>query len=201
MAFTLSSSSFAAGATIPVKHTCDGADRSPPLRWEDAPDAKSFVLIVDDPDAPGGTFTHWVLYDIPGTQRALPEGLAPVSALGTSGTNDFARMGYGGPCPRRRPSLCLHPCGAGHRDPRVSAGRGAARGGGGRARPCRGAGAADRALHAHVTDESHPPHRPLRQLDRPPPADQQLRLRRHWFGSQMAARPNPGDAHRHAQGS
>ena len=101
MALILSSSSFAEGATIPVKHTCDGADRSPPLRWEDAPQAQSFVLIVDDPDAPGGTFTHWVLYDIPGTQRELPEGLANVSALGTSGTNDFARMGYGGPCPPR----------------------------------------------------------------------------------------------------
>jgi len=101
MAFTLSSSNFAEGETIPVKHTCDGADRSPPLRWEDSPQAQSFVLIVDDPDAPGGAFTHWVLYDIPGTQRALPEGLAPVSALGTSATNDFARMGYSGPCPPR----------------------------------------------------------------------------------------------------
>ncbi|HJZ45942.1 MAG TPA: YbhB/YbcL family Raf kinase inhibitor-like protein [Roseiflexaceae bacterium] len=72
-----------------------------PLRWADAPDAQSFALIADDPDAPGRTFTRWLLYDIPGTQRELPEGLALVSALGSSGTSDFGRMGYGGPCPPR----------------------------------------------------------------------------------------------------
>ena len=101
MAFTLTSTSFAEGEAIPVKHTCDGADQSPPLRWEGAPEAKSFVLIVDDPDAPGGTFTHWVLFDIPGAERELPEGLSNVGALGTPGTNDFSRTGYGGPCPPR----------------------------------------------------------------------------------------------------
>src|SRR5262249_33612418 len=55
----------------------------------------------DDPDAPGGTFTHWVLYDIPGAQRELPEGLSNVGALGTPGMNDFSGIGYGGPCPPR----------------------------------------------------------------------------------------------------
>jgi Raf kinase inhibitor-like YbhB/YbcL family protein len=101
MPFTLSSPSFADGETIPAKHTCDGANQSPPLRWADSPAAQSFVLIMDDPDAPGGTFTHWVLYDIPGTEHELPEGLSNVGALGTPGTNDFSKVGYGGPCPPR----------------------------------------------------------------------------------------------------
>ena len=74
MTFTLTSASFSEGAMIPRQHTCDGADRSPPLRWEGAPPAASYVLIMDDPDAPGGTFTHWVLYDIPGTRTELAEG-------------------------------------------------------------------------------------------------------------------------------
>ena len=101
VAFTLSSPSFAEGEAIPVRHTCDGEDAAPELRWDDPPAAQSFVLIMDDPDAPGGTFTHWVLYDIPGPQRELPEGLSNVGALGTPGTNDFSRTGYGGPCPPR----------------------------------------------------------------------------------------------------
>jgi Raf kinase inhibitor-like YbhB/YbcL family protein len=95
--FRLTSSSFAEGELIPVKYTCDSENLSPPLRWEGAPDAKSFVLIVDDPDASGATFTHWVLFDIPGSQRELPEGSA--GALGVSGTNGFGENGYGGPCP------------------------------------------------------------------------------------------------------
>lgn len=101
MSFTLTSPAFVEGETIPVKYTCDGENSAPPLRWDDAPQARSFVLIVDDPDAPGGTFTHWVLYDIPGTQRELPEGLSNVGALGTPGMNDFSKVGYGGPCPPR----------------------------------------------------------------------------------------------------
>src|SRR5262245_57455570 len=72
--FTLNSTAFAEGQAIPVKYTCDGENISPPLRWDGAPQAQSFALIVDDPDAPGGTFTHWVLYNIPGSQRELPEG-------------------------------------------------------------------------------------------------------------------------------
>jgi Raf kinase inhibitor-like YbhB/YbcL family protein len=96
--FTLTSPSFAEGAAIPAERTCDGTDLSPALRWEGAPAAQSFALIADDPDAPGGTFTHWVLFDIPGTQRELPAGTA-ASTLGIAGRNDFGKAGYGGPCP------------------------------------------------------------------------------------------------------
>jgi Raf kinase inhibitor-like YbhB/YbcL family protein len=101
VAFTLTSASFAEGEAIPARHTCDGENGAPPLHWAGAPPAQSFVLIVDDPDAPGGIFTHWVLFDIPGAQRELPEGLANVGALGTPGMNDFLKVGYGGPCPPR----------------------------------------------------------------------------------------------------
>lgn len=98
MNFMLSSTAFAEGQAIPVKYTCDGANASPPLRWDGAPQAQSFVLIVDDPDAPGGTFTHWVLYDIPGQQRELPESSPGV---GAAALNDFSQASYGGPCPPR----------------------------------------------------------------------------------------------------
>lgn len=97
-AFSLASGAFSEGQAIPAKYTCDGEDRSPPLRWEGAPAAQSFALIVDDPDAPGGTFTHWVLFDIPAGQRELPEGLT-AGALGVSGQTGFGKSGYGGPCP------------------------------------------------------------------------------------------------------
>lgn len=96
MAFTLTSPAFADGADIPVRHTCDGDDLSPRLTWRDVPKGtRSFALIVDDPDAPRGTFTHWVLYDLPSELQELGEGAAP----GTSGRNSFGRGGYGGPCP------------------------------------------------------------------------------------------------------
>jgi Raf kinase inhibitor-like YbhB/YbcL family protein len=100
MTFTLTSTAFAEGQTIPARYTCDGADVSPLLRWDGAPAAQSFALIADDPDAPGGTFTHWVLFDIPAAQRELPEGQA-TGALGVAGRNDFGKAGYGGPCPPR----------------------------------------------------------------------------------------------------
>lgn len=94
---------FAPGEPIPALHTCDGEDVSPPLRWSDAPaEAKSLVLIVDDPDAPAGTFVHWVLYDLPASASALPERIARLDVVpggGSQGLNDFARVGYGGPCP------------------------------------------------------------------------------------------------------
>ncbi|MGQ9549769.1 MAG: YbhB/YbcL family Raf kinase inhibitor-like protein [Roseiflexus sp.] len=98
MTFALTSTSFSEGAMIPRQHTCDGVDRSPPLQWEGAPPAASYVLIMDDPDAPGGTFTHWVLYDIPGTRTELAEG---DQSTGLAGVNNFGRRGYGGPCPPR----------------------------------------------------------------------------------------------------
>ncbi len=99
MAMTLHSSAFREGETIPRRYTCDGDDRSPDLRWSDAPPTtRSFALIMDDPDAPRGTFTHWLVWDLPASLAMLPEGAAGV---GQEGTNDFGRSGYGGPCPPR----------------------------------------------------------------------------------------------------
>src|SRR5262245_48439778 len=103
----LTSPAFAPGGAIPAEHTCDGADRSPPLAWSGVPTAaKSLALIVDDPDAPDPsaprmTWVHWVLYDLPSGTSQLAEGMT-ASALppGTrEGTNDWKRTGYRGPCP------------------------------------------------------------------------------------------------------
>jgi Raf kinase inhibitor-like YbhB/YbcL family protein len=108
MAFELKSPAFTSGGDIAVKHTCDGADASLPLRWsEPPPNTNEFVLIVDDPDAPVGTWVHWVLYRIPFSIRELPEGVAAqdtVPGIGTQGMNDFKKVGYGGPCPPRGPA-------------------------------------------------------------------------------------------------
>jgi len=102
MSFALVSAAFAAGRPIPVRHTCDGDNLSPPLTWTGAPTGTSaFALVMDDPDAPGGAFTHWLLCDIPISQSGLDEGLRP-GACGTAGVNDFSRQGYGGPCPPKR---------------------------------------------------------------------------------------------------
>lgn len=99
MAFTLESPAFDEGDTIPIRYTCEGEDVSPALQWQDAPaNARSFALIMDDPDAPRGTFTHWVLFDIPADQTGLPEAVQ-AGDIGTSGVNDFRKTGYGGPCP------------------------------------------------------------------------------------------------------
>lgn len=96
MTFTLTSAAFAEGAPIPREHTCDGNDTAPPLAWSGAPaGVLTFALIADDPDAPGGVWVHWVLFNLPGTAAALPESLAE----GEQGRNDFKRTGYGGPCP------------------------------------------------------------------------------------------------------
>jgi Raf kinase inhibitor-like YbhB/YbcL family protein len=104
-AFELTSSAFERGETIPAKHTCDGADLSPPLAWTDPPpNTKSLALVCDDPDAPAGTWVHWVLYDLPPTARQLPAGVPATPAVaggGHQGVNDFKRSGYGGPCPPR----------------------------------------------------------------------------------------------------
>jgi len=103
MAFTLSSPAFAANAEIPKVHTCQGADRSPALSWRDAPPAtKAFALIVDDPDAPAGTWVHWVLYDLPAGSWQLPEAVPATDTVAggaAQGLNDFRKVGYGGPCP------------------------------------------------------------------------------------------------------
>ena len=102
----LSSTAFKDGAPIPVQFTCDGSDESPPLTWSDAPhNAASYALIVEDPDAPGGTFIHWVLFDLPGTTHALPQGLPKNPTLSAppgakQGRTSFKNaVGYGGPCP------------------------------------------------------------------------------------------------------
>jgi Raf kinase inhibitor-like YbhB/YbcL family protein len=104
MAFSLTSTAFKDGAPIPSKHTCDGADRSPPLAWSDAPPGTAaFALIAEDPDAPAGTWVHWVAYNLPATTAELPENVAKVESLDLGGArqgrNDFHRPGYGGPCP------------------------------------------------------------------------------------------------------
>jgi Raf kinase inhibitor-like YbhB/YbcL family protein len=103
MSFTISSASFPNGGNIPRKFTCDGADVSPELSWSHAPaGSASFALIADDPDAPVGTWTHWVIFDLPPATSSLPEGVSKVDELpsgGRQGRNDFQRIGYGGPCP------------------------------------------------------------------------------------------------------
>ena len=96
MTLVLVSSAFLAGASIPVEFTCDGRNQPPPLSWSGAPEGtRTFALIVDDPDAPSGTFVHWVLFNIPGTATAPPQG----AGSAVQGRNDFGKTGYGGPCP------------------------------------------------------------------------------------------------------
>jgi hypothetical protein len=93
----ITSSAFQQGGNIPSKYTCDGADTSPALQIADIPaSAKSLVLIVDDPDAPTGLFTHWIAWNISAKTGAIAEGSTP---QGVQGTNDFGKLGYGGPCP------------------------------------------------------------------------------------------------------
>lgn len=101
----VTSTAFAEGATIPAKFTCDGADVSPPLAWTGAPaNTKTFALIMDDPDAPGGTWVHWVLWNIPGATSSLPEGIPKTETLknlggALQGKNTWPKTGYDGPCP------------------------------------------------------------------------------------------------------
>ena len=114
---TLTSPSFRNNQPIPAKHTCSGEDVSPALKWEGAPaETKSFALVCDDPDAPGGTWVHWLIYDMDVSE--LPENTSKIDAVGTrlmvapgtaggktwfaaQGMNDFGKVGYGGPCPPR----------------------------------------------------------------------------------------------------
>lgn len=103
MTFAISSSSFPNGGEIPKKFTCDGADVSPTLSWANPPrGTQSYALIADDPDAPVGTWTHWVVFDLPPQTASLSEGVAKVDEVpggGRQGRNDFRKIGYGGPCP------------------------------------------------------------------------------------------------------
>jgi Raf kinase inhibitor-like YbhB/YbcL family protein len=107
MSLSISSKAFANGGSIPSRYTCDGADVSPPLEWSGVPlNAKSLILIVEDPDAPDPkapktTWVHWILYNIPPTASGLPEDIAQhkIPAGTLDGLNDWMRTGYGGPCP------------------------------------------------------------------------------------------------------
>jgi Raf kinase inhibitor-like YbhB/YbcL family protein len=103
MDFTISSTAFQNGGDIPKKFTCDGADVSPQLAWRGTPPkTQSLALIADDPDAPAGTWTHWVLYDLPANIPELQENVNKVDSLDNEarqGRNDFRKLGYGGPCP------------------------------------------------------------------------------------------------------
>lgn len=101
----LSSTAFAPGSEMPRQYTCEGDDVVPPLRWSGVPDrTRSLALIVDDPDAPDPaapktTWVHWVLFDIPPSATAIPEGGQPMPDGTRDGSNDWRRTGYGGPCP------------------------------------------------------------------------------------------------------
>ena len=103
MAIELNSPAFSEGEMIPARYTCDGPDVSPELSWSGVPDdAKSLALICDDPDAPMGTWVHWVLFNIPPGANGLPGEIPSDASLENGaqhGTNDFRRLGYGGPCP------------------------------------------------------------------------------------------------------
>src|ERR1039458_6249048 len=99
----LGSTAFKEGDLIPAKHTCEGKNVSPHLRWDLVPPGtQSLALIVDDPDAPSGTFVHWVVYRIPPIVTGLQEGVSPVDVISNGamqGRNGFGKIGYGGPCP------------------------------------------------------------------------------------------------------
>lgn len=108
MTIQLISPAFNDGDTIPKIYTCDADNVSPALSWSGIPkETKSIALIVDDPDAPVGTFVHWVIYDIPPARLDLPQGIdktGTVTDIGTQGNNDFRKLGYGGPCPPKGPA-------------------------------------------------------------------------------------------------
>ena len=107
MTLSLSSPAFQEGEDIPITYTCDGQDVSPPLTWGEPPsETQSFALIMDDPDAPGGVFTHWLLFNLPADSRELLEAVPPneLANGALQGKNDFGTIGYGGPCPPHGPA-------------------------------------------------------------------------------------------------
>lgn len=103
MSLTVSSTAFLSGQSIPIKYSCTGREVSPPLTWTGVPaDTKSFALIVDDPDAPGGTWVHWVMFNIPAATNNLPEAIPAGGQLSDGslqGKNSSGTQGYNGPCP------------------------------------------------------------------------------------------------------
>lgn len=102
-AIKITSAAFSDNGMMPPKYTCDGENISPPLKWEGVPEkARTLALIADDPDAPNGTWTHWVLFNLSASARELPENILPEkqpASVASQGTNDFKKIGYGGPCP------------------------------------------------------------------------------------------------------
>ena len=104
----LTAAAFKPGSDIPAQFTCDDSDVSPALSWSTPPEhTQTFALVMEDPDAPGRTWVHWVLYEVPATEHELPEGVAPKSTLPSGarqGRNDFGKIGYGGPCPPPGPA-------------------------------------------------------------------------------------------------
>ncbi len=105
MGLRLESRAFRAGNPIPARHTCDDRNLSPPLAWSGAPGGvQSFALLCDDPDAPSGTWVHWVIFNLPFLRHELAEGVPALPDLpdgSRQGINDFKKVGYGGPCPPR----------------------------------------------------------------------------------------------------
>ena len=103
MEIKITSSAFEDGGLIPARYTCDGEDISPPLQWAGVPEGvRSIALICDDPDAPMGTFVHWVLFNLPAVTKELAEDVPADKTLqngARQGITDFGRIGYGGPCP------------------------------------------------------------------------------------------------------
>lgn len=103
MTIEVTSTAFSQGELMPARYTADGANISPPLEWKGLPQGtESIAMINDDPDAPVGTWVHWVIYDMPPETTSLPEGIAPDETLpngGKHGMTDFGRIGYGGPAP------------------------------------------------------------------------------------------------------
>lgn len=103
ISLVVSSPGFKSGERIPVLYTCDGTDISPRLSWSGAPaGVKTYALIMDDPDSAGGTFTHWVIFNVPGDAMGLPENVPRDRSLdngAAQGKNDFGKIGYNGPCP------------------------------------------------------------------------------------------------------
>ncbi len=108
MGFAIESPAWRAGETIPTKFTCDGADVSPPLEWKSAPTGtRSFSLVAEDPDAPAGLFTHWMIYNLPANSALLAENQPRQKELDNGarqGRNGFGKIGFGGPCPPPGPA-------------------------------------------------------------------------------------------------
>ena len=103
-AIKVTSTAFTEGEAIPRQYTCDGVNISPSLEWTPTPGAKTLAIVCDDPDAPAGTWTHWLVYNLPGATMGLIENMPAqekVGGGGMQGTNDFGKIGYGGPCPPR----------------------------------------------------------------------------------------------------